>query len=583
MATSCLSPESIRRLKQAFGSKEITIEKLNDMDAAQMHGYFASIIGEPGAKWVSEVAQSKLILKNQKQGMLNGLKELFGEKHPALRDAVSKVNRLENVLKPAEGEQFMADLAAKKLGVGETTLEETSHVVDLAQKVKETKSAIPEGSPARSKERIEYGTALAVFKGKIGDMKLEAEKKTFKEVMTDPGLWVEKISGTLKSMASSWDNSFFGRQGFRTLVDNPDIWMKNFGESFKDIGKELMGQDTMLPTKADVFSRENAINGKYRDIGLDVGIDTEEAFPESLPTKIPLFGRLFKASEAAYNNAALRMRADLADAWIKNAEENGVEIKKEENIGEAINSITGRGKVNLFSPKGQRIVNAAIFSIKYLKSNIDLLTATSDYLIKPKTGEGSFARKKAAQNALKTIGAIAGVLAVAKMLDDKSVELDPRSSRFGKIWVGEKHDIGINISLGAGAIVTLASRLVPTTHNGKLGTWIKNSKGKYVNWSDAKYGQSTGLDLVTNFMTGKSSPFAAMFMSYLKAKDYDFQKPTIQSAVAKAGTPIPAQNMWQLAQSPAGEDPLLYAILTSLDLLGVGVNYQPTKKKKVQK
>jgi len=68
---ACLTPEAIRRLKQAFGSKEITIEKLNEMDSEQRRGYFASILGEPTAKWVNEVVESKLILKNQKQGLRN--------------------------------------------------------------------------------------------------------------------------------------------------------------------------------------------------------------------------------------------------------------------------------------------------------------------------------------------------------------------------------------------------------------------------------------------------------------------------------------------------------------------------------
>jgi hypothetical protein len=198
-----------------------------------------------------------------------------------------------------------------------------------------------------------------------------------------------------------------------------------------------------------------------------------------------------------------------------------------------------------------------------------------------KKGTGSYARKKSALNAVKTIGAIAGLLATAKMLDPDSVEEDPRSSRFGKIWVGKNHDIAINVSLGLSGLVTLAFRLLPTTHNGKLGGWIKNSKGEYVNWWNPKFGQPTGSDLVFNFMKGKASPVSNMLLSYFEARNRQFEKPTLGGSIAGAVTPIPIQNVYELAQSSAGEDALLFSILTALDLVGVNVSAQ--KKNKTRK
>lgn len=576
---ACLSPEAIRILKKSFKDGEVTPESLNAMDSAQRRGFFASKLGEPTAKWVNETIESKLLLKNQKKGLINGIKQLLGEKHPALRDTVNKVNNMEKLLTPADEEKFMADLASKKLGTT-TTLEQASHVYDLSKKVKEASLKIDPSMPNRSKERMEYGIALATFKDYVGQLKLDDKAATTKELLRDPGLLIEQISGALKSIAASMDNSFFGRQGFRTLVEEPGIWGRAFVDSFKDIKSEVLGTDTQLPTKADVFSRENAMNGKYKAIGLDIGLGSEEAFPSSLPERIPLFGRLFKASEAAYNNAALRMRADLADVWIREAEAAGVEINKESGIGEAINSLTGRGKIDLLSPKGQRVINAMVFSIKYLKSNIDLFTNPVKYIVGDKKGPGAYARKKAAKNTVKTIGVIAGILTVAKMLDPESVEEDPRSSRFGKIWVGKNHDISINISIGANSLVTLASRIIPTMHDGKWGGWVKNSKGKYVNWWDAKYGQATGKDMLVNFMTGKASPFASMLLNYFDAKNRQYEKPTIGGTITTAATPIPIQNVYQLGESQ--EDLLLISILTALDLIGTGVNYQPKRKGKAK-
>ncbi len=360
------------------------------------------------------------------------------------------------------------------------------------------------------------------------------------------------------------------------------MWLDGFKKSWGDMLSELKGVDAMLPIKADVYSRPNALNGKYKAMGLDIGIESEEAYPSQLPEKIPLLGKLFKASESAYNGAALRFRADLADRLIAEAESMGVDVKdKEANLGTLINAMTGRGKVQL-TPGQSKFINATVFSIRYLKSNLDMLSApfkAIGTIGKDIKEPGVMAKRKAAQAIIKTIGVLAGILITSKLLDPDSVELDPRSAKSGKIWVGKKHEIPINISLGMGAIITLASRIIPTTHNGKWGGWIKNNKGQYVNWWDNKFGQANGSDLIFNFMKGKASPFSGMLLNYFEAKNREYGKPTFGGTATTMVTPISGQNLYQLSQTSAGEDPLLFAILEALDLLGVGVNPQLKQQK----
>jgi hypothetical protein len=575
----CLPKNLVDLFVEKIKTGEITPEKLTDMTSKERHDYFTSFLGENNATKVNTLFESKLLLKNQQQGITNWAMKITGMKPELKRDLLSRVNRMTTVLEPKYLQSFLSDLVEQRLGVG-VTMQEAGKIADLAKTTAEKKALIPANSPRGSKERLDYGTAFTLFKYYVGDLKAQANKMTFKEFMQSPGEWISGIGGAMKGLVASMDNSFFGRQGFRTLIERPDIWGKTFLQSWGDIGKELKGIDAMLAIKADVYSSENAINGKYDAMGLDIGIGSEEALPSTLPEKIPGFRRLYKASESAYNGAALKMRSLLADAWIREAESMGVDVtNKEEHIGEVINSITGRGKVDYFTPKGQKIINAGIFSIKFLKSNIDTLTAPVKYLAKSKTGEGAFARKKAALNTVKAIGAMAGVLIVAKMLDPDSVEEDPRSSKFGNILVGKDHDIGVNISIGLNSILTLAARIIPTTHNGKWGGWIKNSKGKYVNWWDGKFGQENGSDLAFNFMKGKSSPIASILLTYLEAKNRSFQKPTLGGVLTTSLVPIPYQNMSQLLDSSAGADPLAISILTALDLLGTNVNVKQKRKR----
>jgi hypothetical protein len=175
---------------------------------------------------------------------------------------------------------------------------------------------------------------------------------TWKEWLTSPTEMFNTIAGTAKSALSSFDNSFFGRQGIKMFFSQPDIWAKDFAKSWGDIGRELVktksSVEPMDIIKADIYSRENAINGKYDTAGIDLGLSTEEAFPSPLPGKLPILGRLFNASETAFNGAALRMRADYGDRILKKAEEFGIDTSdkdQSQGLGKLINAMTGRGYI----------------------------------------------------------------------------------------------------------------------------------------------------------------------------------------------------------------------------------------------
>ena len=253
----------------------------------------------------------------------------------------------------------------------------------------------------------------------------------------------------------------------------------------------------------------------------------------------------------------------------------GVDVMdKEAGIGRVINSMTGRGSIQL-TPSQSKLINVTIFSIKYLKSNFDVLTA---HVFDKKVG--SFARKKATNNILKVIGVMAGLLGTAKMLDPDSVELDPRSSNFGKIMVGKNHEIKINISAGMGSIITLASRITPTMHKGKWGFWIKTSKGKYKRIGTGKYGVGDASDIIFDFMKGKASPISRTLLDIWQGSTFGGGKLTAKDKITELATPIPVQNLFELAKTSAGTDVLLYTLLTALDILGVNVSTSQKRKRR---
>jgi hypothetical protein len=561
----CIPKNLVDGFLERLKSGEINPEKLNEMTSKERNAYFASFLGETNATKVNALFESKMLLKNQQQGLINWAKQLTGIKPVAKRDLLTRIENMTEVLQPQDAEKFYADLAAQRLGVG-VSVEEAGRIADLAKDVTAKKSLITEDMPNGSTERMDYGTALVAMQEYVGGLKADAKALSLGELMRSPGQIIQTISGGMKSAKASMDASFALRQGFVTLLTKPKVWSEAFVKSFDAWGKELQGIDGITPVKAEIFSRKNALNGNYKKIGVDIGIDTEEAFPESWPTKIPLLGRLYKASMSAYNGALIRMRADLADRFIEDAMSQGVTDLAESGIGRLVNSMTGRGAVHLTKPQAKAI-NASVFSIKYFKSQLDVLTAGAT----DKKLWGTPAHKTAAQNLLRMVGIIGGMLATAKALDPDSVDLDPRSTKFGKIYVpiGNKR-VGVDVTAGFRSLIILASRIIPTTHRGKPGLWWKDSRGRHHNMWEAKFGEPSLSDFIVRFMQGKASPAARTVLNLWEQKKWDGEKPTLKGEAIELFSPISITNATKTLKETEGENLLIRLILGGLNMLGAG-------------
>lgn len=562
---------------------EITPERMFNATSKERQAILEPIVGAENVPWVNAALEEKVLLKDQKRGMVSWAKKTAGLTPEARRDLLSKIEKHDRVFDPKTPDEFLESLAEHKLGSA-ITFEEAKNISELAAKERTAKANIPESDPIGSAKRIAYGEKAVAFQDYVHNLKQEAGKigGTLQEKATwyakHPIEALYRSAGAAKSLLSTLDNSFFGRQGIKTLYTNPDIWAKGFVKSWGDIGKELKGADAMSPIKADIYSRPNAINGKYAKTKLDIGMTSEEAFPSQALTHVPIFGRVAKAAESAFNGAALRFRADLADRLIQNAERDGVDLQdtaQAESIGKLVNAMTGRGNIGKADVFGKQI-NATIFSIKFLKSNFDTLTAHQF-----QKGVTPFVRKQAATNMLKIAGSLAGIYSFANLMFPGSVELDPRSSTFGKIKV---RDTTFDPTGGMGGLATLASRLVPTRHNGRWGWFQKKRGGEVYELGTNKYGSKSPLDVFVDFTEGKFAPYAALVRDLLKGEDFAGRKTYVEGhrlvptprTVYGAHAPIPLQNFEESLKNPNAA-PLL--VTTILDGLGISANtYSPNAR-----
>ncbi len=562
----CLPKEFADKMLVALREGKIVPEKLIDMSSAERRTFFRDIVGD-NAQNVNALFEAKLLLKDQKRGMVTWAKQLTGISEAVKKDMISKIDRMKEILTPVTEKAFLADLVAKKLGV-DVTLPEAKVIANSVKDIQVRRQAIPEDSPVRSKERMEYGTAKVLLKEYLDALKLKDPRgrlEKLKDWILNPGKIVVEIAGITKSLVATLDNSFFGRQGIKAFLTpftgGTVVWARNFIKSWGDIVKALVGRDPMIAIRADISSRPNALNGKYDAGKYDVAVKFEEVFPSSVPGKIPIFGRVFKAAEAAFNGAALRMRADMADILIRRAERQGVDVLDPTEagpMGKLVNSATGRGAIGGLEAIGGKL-NVLIFSIKFFKSNLDFLSAhIFDKSFSP------FARKQAAWNLLQVVSNVGLILFIAEQLWPGSVTWDPRSANFGKIKIGNTR---FDVTGGMSSIVTLASRVIPTRHNGEWGFWFRSSvTGDIYRMNEQRFGARTVLDTIENFAENKLSPMAGIFRDIARGQNFQGEVPTVGNIALQALTPISTQTFFELRDDPNSADLLLSMILEGLGI-----------------
>lgn len=577
----CLLEKYVKKFKEGLINGEISPEKLNEMSPADRTSFLEKYVGEQAAE-VNTRFERSLLLKNQDQAMLNWAKQTAGitdAKRARLLEQVAerKAERFERTFNPTEEQAFLGSLAETKIGSA-ITRAEAKTVFDLSKKTEEARANYdPETGWTSEKARLEFGAARVISDNYLGYLKNEYRGMSIGEMLKTQaqearqGIQDRPIHGSFKALGNlikglsnlsistvaTFDNSFIGRQGLHVLLTRPTVWFNGAKNSFIDIAKTFGGHETLDALQADVLSRENAMNGNYEKAKI-LKLN-EEQFPTSLPERIPYVGRAFTASEAAFKGSALRMRTDLFDIILEKAKDQGVDVTSKyelESIGKIVNSLTAKGT---FEKGGSSIVNAVLWAPKMLKANFDVLTAHTGQDI------SKFAAKEAWGNLFKITATTALILAIARAQDPDSVELDPRSSDFGKIRIGSTR---LDITGGASSIVVLASRMLSGSY--------KSSTTGAVNEYGSGFGDQSRFDALIDFLVNKVTPPVRVAIDIMKGEDFAGNPPTVQSELYNAYTPIAVQNVMDYIVNPTPDK----GVGVLADFVGISSNTYATSNAK---
>lgn len=509
----CLLPESIKDLRQAIMS-DGGFAGLRGKTAQQRIDLFKQYVDNPGqqstAEWLNREIERRILKPGQASAVKDWVKKLEKKKIKITNKQalIDRILAKKDVFNP---KSFYAEGLVKQALGFEVSQERAKELFEKAKTVNAYKDRLLAVSPnyynLTAEElrnlpddvmavRMELGKHLVEFKQLYEAINLEAQAQKY-DTSGFFGRRAEnllKFAGNLKSMKASFDLSFF-RQIQNVAYVHKDSFKDAMATGYKVFFGERGQVDTIL---AELLTRPNALSGRYNDFGIEVGIK-EEAFPESWVSAMVDKGGLsrinaFARSEDAFGAAIQTARADLFD-WMWERSKGDIKLLHDQKIGDAINTITGRGQFPLLVSKTDqqqnRIMNNLLFAPRWVASRIQTITDIRHIGQIGKMSPQGIRARAALGNIilLSVLMAAKGALWGLDDDDDRSFweMLDPRSADFGKVIVGETR---FDLTGGTAALFTLFSRLATQE------TRTSSGKVKAVKWSD----------VMGNWLAGKRSP-----------------------------------------------------------------------------
>ena len=483
----CLPASEVKEFLDRIKSGDLNPEKLSEMTSDERRAYFEQFMSKPSAEQTNAQFESKLLLKNQQEGIINWAKKVSGISPEAQRDIISRVNKMDQVLNPKTQDMFLKDLAAHKLNAT-VTMEEAAHISDLATQSAEAKAA--RDTNPNNENILKYGKSKGAF-GEYLDSLKPGSNRGIKNTLID-------IANIPKSaLTSILHFSAMGVQGWG-MASTPEFW-KGSVEQFKYFAKEdnYKNAEAMISGHPDYDIAKSAglgltkIDGKLND--------REEAIQSSLLQKGSAWlsnktgaPDIVRASSRAFTGFMNYVRFNRFEDLLNAARLRGEDISKgsdaTKDIANVVNSFTGRGS-KLFGmdvTRNQDMLNTLFFSPRKMAGAFDMFNPAT-YLDPRVSPTARIAAIRQLTGSLLVTGTLLGL---GKLIGGQ-VETNPTGTNFGKVKLGNST---IDLTGGNASYVRLLAQII----TGKQ----KSSTGKVTD---------LGAPIMTTTKTGKiaKTPFTA--------------------------------------------------------------------------
>jgi hypothetical protein len=380
------------------------------------------------------------------------------------------------------------------------------------------------------------------------------DKKPFVQKAGEVALQLANIP---RSVMASFDLSAPLRQGL-FLIGRPKQFLPAFVDMFKAFGSEKAFksiQESIVRKPTFKLMQEVKLPLTEMDNILNV---REERFMSQWAEKIPVAGKVIRASGRAYTGFLNKLRADVFDDLIVKAENLGLNPKKNidlaKEIGNYIGNATGRGGLGSLE-KGATALNAFFFSPRLMASRINLLNPL--YYIKA----NPFVRKQALKDLFTLTGITGTILGLAK-LGGADVETNPNSSDFAKIKIGNTR---VDTLGGFQQYIRMTSQLL-------TGKYVSSMTGKKLTLGEG-YKPLTRYDILMRQVEAKEAPVMSFITDLLRGQDYAGKPISVPNEIIQRFIPMVGGDIKDIIK----ENPLLLPVGV-LGIFGAGLQtYQPTK------
>lgn len=331
----------------------------------------------------------------------------------------------------------------------------------------------------------------------------------------------EVLADVPRALKTTLDMSATLRQGIVLGARHPIRFQQAFKESFKQMISEDYFNKALDTMKLMPEYRVSKDAGLHISDPRKLFGHREEYFLSQLADKIPFIGRFVKASNRAYagmlNTLRFNVFNDLASSFAKTGQASKTNLKA---LADFINTGTGRGSL-LNLEQSATLLSKLLFAPRFIMSRVQFMNPIW-YAKQP---------KPVRIEALKTFGTFAGtvisIITIAKM-GGADVELDPRSSNFGKMKSGNTY---YDLTAGFGLYIRLFVQLI-TGEKKTLTSKKVEELGGDKPFSD------TRLDILGRAARGKLAPLFSASMNLLEGKNVVGEKVTLPSEILDQVTPL---------------------------------------------
>jgi len=563
---AAIAPDVLRFVKNIV---EEGVEKLPDVIKA-VHTHLKDFIPHITEKDVHDIIageyNAKKPTRNELQEKIYNLKleAKLINKLEALESGVQPKNERQRIKRNQEIEDLRKKI--KDLQGDTRTNEEKLSALKARYKsdIEKLEGKLRNGdySPDAKPEPIVLDKEAQDLKDKYIKLKQEREKRLAEQEYANRSRLQKlkdqatNVLNVPRTLMASVDMSAPLRQGIVASVAHPLTAMKAFPEMVKQALSQGRFDRWLTDLKESPEYQVMDKSGLYVADPNNLHLSAqEEQYMTNLAEKIPVIGRAVKGSERAYVAYLNKMRVDLFKQGMDTFESQGKTLENSpelyKGLADFINNATGRGDLGKLEDAAQ-VLNTAFFSPRLIASRINLLNPLY-YTKLPKE-----VRIMALKDMGKFIafgGAVLGLAATA----GAHVELDPRSSDFGKIKVGNTR---WDIWGGFQQYVRIVSQLL-------TGQTKSANSGEIRELSADKFPYKSRAGQLMSFFRGKLAPVPGTAIDILEGQNVVGEETTVAKKAYELFVPMIAQD---IADGWKEQGPSAIATVGIPSFFGVGVS-----------